>query len=328
MKSTTTKQDKKKTIRVRRLRDIMPYEVALVPRGANGRSFLVVKADEDPQARAAMAAHKDGDTMQISLEALSKAHSQLGEIVNVLKSGTPDITTEQALSQKLESMLRELASVDVIKSDALAGHLQVIKELTDRLAVTSRDIGTIDPIDQLQVAVAKALDAISSQATSINLGADMAAAAPVAPVATTPVAAVPVVAPTAPTAPTAPVAAPVIAPVAPIVAATPAAIPAVAPATPVVPATVPAADPVAELVKSITSAVKAGVAEAMAALKPATVVATAPLPTPQAPIAAVAKADTTVTTPALPAVSQGSQGEVVGRGKPSVDWPEDFNTAR
>lgn len=316
MKPTTTKTGQKKTIRVRRLRDIMPYEVALVPRGANGRSFLVVKADEDPQAQAAMTARKDGETMQISLEALSKAHSQLGEIVNVLKSGTPDITTEQALSQKLEGMLRELASVDVIKADALAGHLHTIKELTDRLAVTSRDIGTIDPLDQLQVAVAKALDAISAQAATVNLGAaPIPAVAPVvapvvaaAPVVTSPAPAAPVIAPTAPIVATAPVIpeVPPVSPVAPVMA------PVATPATP--------ADPVAELVKSITSAVKVGVAEAMAALKPAAVVAPAPLPVPPTPIAAVAKADTTT-----PAVPQGSQGEVVGGRKPSVDWPEDFN---
>lgn len=129
------KQKAKKTqkIVVRRLQDMMVHANAYVPKGANGRPFAVVKELK----------------MKFDIQGLEAVRAKLGEVIQVLKSGTPDIKAEAALSDEMQLIMGNTAKaagfkIDVDRPIAPLNVAKNINSLVEGLRALAPDIQARD----------------------------------------------------------------------------------------------------------------------------------------------------------------------------------------
>jgi hypothetical protein len=111
---------KRKKVKVRRLYKMQPLETAWVPYGANNRTFAVVKESD------------------MELQFLEKAHSALAEVVKVVKSGNLDEAATEAVNQKIDIILGDLAKgggmeLDVSQTTVPQGLVDGLKDLAKGL---------------------------------------------------------------------------------------------------------------------------------------------------------------------------------------------------
>jgi hypothetical protein len=130
-----------KTRKRKRLKDVEPFEVAIVPRGANRGHFVVMKED---------------GSMKLDLSKLSEAHAALGRIVTVCKSGTPAADTVEALNKDLQIIQANLTAMlgtggDKPKVDpaGIKARVDEIKGIAETLDGSTYDLNMRDQIDAL-----------------------------------------------------------------------------------------------------------------------------------------------------------------------------------
>jgi hypothetical protein len=142
----------RKNKKVKRLKDMKPFEVAIVPRGANRSPFVVLKED---------------GSMKLDLAKLTEMQTTLSRVVTVCKSGTPAAETVDTLSKDLHSTQAILAEILGDSSKAkdnadIKKHVEEINTLAEGLTESTFDLNVQDQIDTLLERVkvlTKSLDA-------------------------------------------------------------------------------------------------------------------------------------------------------------------------
>jgi len=230
MAQKAKKKQKTKTITVRRLSDMRVRASGFVPLGANAREFAVVK----------------GVQTMFDIKLLEAAQAEITGIVNVLKAGQPDPQAQEALSDKIQLVIGNVAK---------AGGFSI--EDTPVPPVFAQELGALVSILKNVDKEARARDLTLGDMTAAVVEKAEALAAQVAQQATDPApapTATPAVAPTVAVADSTP--APVIDP-APVAAVAPVQTPALSAAPAAVapapaPATQPAETPVADDAQNVT----------------------------------------------------------------------------
>jgi len=149
-------QSKKKTVRVRRIFDVRPFEKAWVPAGANGVPLLVVKSDQTSS---------EENTMRVSLESIAKARGLLMEVEQVLKSGMPDVAAEDALGAKVTAAVSLLYGEELaVVGKTIKSELSGIAAGLAQLAARNVDIGLADHLDTLHARVLKVAEVAAGDA--------------------------------------------------------------------------------------------------------------------------------------------------------------------
>jgi hypothetical protein len=247
--------DKKKRKR-RRLKGIEAFELAFVPRGANGlQRFPVLKED----------------SMKIDVAKLTEAHARLGKIVTVCKSGQLSESALATVTNDLNEVEAVIAGLNAdgggktsaLDKAAMTERLAGIRESADKLHGGSLDLNLRDDLDKLIEQVGTLQGQVEALPEPAAVAPAPVAAAPVpAPAATTEPAA------TEPAAAAAPATEPAAAPAAaapaatePAAAAAPATEPAAAPATE--PAAEPAAAATGDETETVTKADLAAFGQSM-----------------------------------------------------------------
>lgn len=129
-----------RTRKRKRLKDIQSFEVAIVPRGANQAQFVVMKEDS---------------SMKLDLQKLTEAHTTLGRIVTVCKSGTPAAETVETLSQDLQQITLTLSSLlgnsaqTVSNVSDLKSDVETLNTIAEGLSGSTYDLNVQDQIDTL-----------------------------------------------------------------------------------------------------------------------------------------------------------------------------------
>ena len=141
------KKKKTKTIKVRRLCNMQPYEVALVPGGANGRPFAVVKSKETP--------------MNLDPKKIHTAIKGLTEVKSVLDAGKPDAAAQASLAAKVRQVQAGL--LEVLPSQALdvTKAVEVFNTMFTELEDAAKTAQGLD------LALAEQVEGIKDQLTSL-----------------------------------------------------------------------------------------------------------------------------------------------------------------
>jgi len=168
---------KKKTSIHRRLYDIRALKMGVVDRGANGREWLVAK--------------RDGDiVMKIDFNQLTKAHTLMGQVISVAKSGSLDAAATERLSGKMteiETLLKE-AGFSAATSKDVKDDLAALRGRLESASAATGDLNVADEIDsikeKMQELEGKLGPAEITNVPSSEAAAVAAAAAVTAPVAT------------------------------------------------------------------------------------------------------------------------------------------------
>jgi len=295
-----TRTDKKKAIH-RRLHNIHTQKMGVVDRGANGREWLITK--------------RDGETMKINLDQLTKVHGLIGQVITVAKSGNLDAPATQALTGKMteiETLLKS-AGLSAVTSKDVQDDLAGLRGRLDSAAKATGDLNVADEIESIRDEMKTLEDKIGPVEVIPGTTPAAAAVADQAAAVAAPQAATPV-APAAAPAAAAPAAA-----AAPVIPATPVAPAAAdttvtAPAPAVAPADAGAAEVVTE--KSLTARLDSFKSELLVGMK-----------------GALAEAITTAKHASLSA-GLAAPGATIGElpAQPSQQpvyaeehWPTDFN---
>lgn len=124
------RKKRKKTIKVRRLYELHPFENAFVGYGANDRPFAVIK---------------EASNMKIDAKAFFEALGQLQAVGNVLKSGTLDETATKEVVAKIGG------AIDVL---AKAGALEALDNTRPNMAVVKDKVaGICGELDRLTLSL-------------------------------------------------------------------------------------------------------------------------------------------------------------------------------
>lgn len=161
----------------KRLKNIRPFEMALVPRGANRMQFLVLKEN----------------LMKLDLTKLADVQSKIGQVITVCKSGEPAAETVDALSQDLQAAQATLSAVlgdegsITFDAESVKTKLGALKGIADDLSENSYDLNLSDKIDNLLLGikdVQKGLDTVKTEAKPGAVAAAATAATTAAATAT------------------------------------------------------------------------------------------------------------------------------------------------
>ena len=146
------KKKKSKSILIRQMRNIRPFELGGVVAGANReRDWVVCKED----------------FMKIDEAKLNRAISTMQEVATVLKSGEPAADVMAVLQTKLSQAMQEMAmqgfSLDGIDRDAMRSNLEAVNARISSVGKREHSVELLDEIDGIEEAIKSMLTQLSGE---------------------------------------------------------------------------------------------------------------------------------------------------------------------